>query len=129
MYLKGEKFHWTDWDKPEGNRRTMQDGFAVSETILSIGYWRKHPNLHGYIVQEFADGKDDCERIDLSKEDLENILKAIKENRLPKTSGFFFGSSDESMDQKSIEIIQKAIAWLEAKDEKVSRSVFYQASW
>jgi hypothetical protein len=26
-----------------------------------VGYWRKHPDLHGYIVETFADGVDACQ--------------------------------------------------------------------
>jgi len=55
MFLHGEKYFWG-----HNGKRPKEDGFEVKEHILELGYWRKHPNLHGYIVQTFADGKDEC---------------------------------------------------------------------
>lgn len=137
MYLNGKKFYWTvDYDHPEKN--PSEDGFRLSEKILQLGYWRKHPNLHGYIVENFAEGKDDCREIWLSRENLEDIIRAIKEDRLPHTEGFFFGESyhedipgwsKKEVDEESIKILEKAIAWMDEKEDKVSRDVIYQASW
>ena len=54
--------------------------------VLSLGYWRKHPDLHGFIVKTFANGKDECQRIDLTGEDLIKIIEAVKSNTLQKGS-------------------------------------------
>src|SRR5882672_1922122 len=91
MYLKGEKFFWPDWKNPENNR--VEDGLKVSKLEVELGYWRKHPNLHGYIVKTFADGKDECQVIDLSIDNLEQIIKTVQNKELPHTTGFFFGAS------------------------------------
>lgn len=127
MYLQGKKFLWTDWENPENNQK--EDGFEVSEKILRLGYWRKHPNLHGYIVETFADGVDECQDIELSREDIVKILHAIESKELPETSGFFFGSSDGSETLQDLAIFQKALAWLDAKAKGESRDVIYRASW
>lgn len=127
MYLHGRKFHWNDWEKPENNR--MEDGFKVSHTVLELGYWRKHPNLHGYIVNTFADGVDECQDIDLSMDALKKTLQAVEEDQLPHTKGFFFGKSMPEDREESITILQKAIAWLATPDERCSRRVYYRASW
>jgi hypothetical protein len=131
MYLKGNKFFWTDWEVPENNR--TEDGFRVDEMELRLGYWRKHPNLHGFIVQTFADGVDECQEIELSVKQCREIIQAVKEKRLPKTTGFFFGESDGSEDEETIEIFEKAIKWVSdtPPDEKQKsiRSIVYQASW
>jgi hypothetical protein len=127
MYLSGKKFIWTDWEIPENN--PTEDGFKISERVLQLGYWRKHPDLHGYIVQTFADGVDECQDIDLDADAIRDIIGAVKNRRLPKTTGFFFGESDESRDAETLEILYKALEWLETKDEKSSRSIVYQASW
>lgn len=153
MYLEGKTYIWQDWNHPERNR--TKDGFRLKGEILELGYWRKHPDLHGYIVENFADGIDDCKPIWLSADHLRQIIKAIKNKELPKTSGFFFGESDGSEDAESIEIFEKALAWLEGAtppvrrepeaigggmsalmvkpddfvDAKESRDVYYQASW
>jgi hypothetical protein len=126
MYLNGEKFLPTNWENPELNK--TEDGFRLKEKILEIGYWRKHPNLHGYIVTKFADGDDNCRKIELNKKDLLDIIEAIRANLLPSTEGFFFGKSTGDEKEEDIEILQKAVKWLDEEDGSW-RSVYYQASW
>lgn len=122
MFLIGEKMNWGEPD--------FEDGFKVTAKQLELGYWRKHPNLHGFIVNTFADGVDECQKINLTVEDLKTILTAVKNNALPHTEGFFFGSSRESDKELSIEILEQAIAWAEDRsDGNVYKSVSYQASW
>lgn len=92
-----------------------------------LGYWRKHPNLHGFIVQTFADGVDECQPIPLTAKDLERILEATKADTLPHTTGFFFGQSYPEQKQDTIQIITEALEWL--NKAKPGRKVIYQASW
>ncbi|MFL1013243.1 hypothetical protein [Flavisericum labens] len=127
MYLKGEKFFTTY----EGYKRRIEDGFEVSEHSLEIGYWRKHPDLHGYIVNTFNKGIDNCKPINLNPDNFIDIINAIKEDRLPKTTGFFFGTSenDEQEKQEAIEIFEKAFNWLVKEQKGCWKSVIYQASW
>lgn len=129
MYLEGHKHLFEDWDNPE--RNMMEDGYRVKERILALGYWRKHPNLHGYIVQTFADGKDECQDIALSSEDIDKLIAAVKERRLPHTAGFFFGKSDGTEDEMTVDIaiLKKAKAWLSNQQKGESRYVVYRASW
>jgi len=42
--------------------------------IYELVYWRKHPDLHGFIVTTFADGVDNCQQIWLSDNDIETII-------------------------------------------------------
>lgn len=97
--------------------------------LFDLGYWRKHPNLHGYIVQTFADGKDECQEIALSADDIRRIIAAIEADELPKTTGFFFGESDGSEKEGDLSIFREALAWLGTEEEDAWRSVYYQASW
>lgn len=127
MYLTGHKFLWTDWDNPENNLK--EDGYRVSERLLDLGYWRKHPDLHGYIVQTFAGGKDECQDIFLSAGNLEQILKAVNNDELPHTEGFFFGQSQPEDKDFTIKILKAAINWVKTEEQGVSRSVVYHASW
>lgn len=157
MYLTGEKMFWEDFSNPEANRE--EDGFRVESLHVRLGYWRKHPNLHGFIVQAFGDGIDDCQKITLDAQSIRNIISAIKGKRLPTTSGFFFGASNTSPEQRQadVAIFEQALAWLEGGDKlpkasigktfddgglvayeikledyqavKETRSVIYQASW
>lgn len=131
MYLEGRKSpqKWVNGERVEPPK---MDGFTIGEIRLELGYWRKHANLHGYIVQTFAEGVDDCSPIFLDTDKIDIIIDAIKNKKLPHTEGFFFGASDGTDEEakQDIEIFTKARAWLaaeEAKDEW--RSVQYQASW
>lgn len=127
MYLSGKKFILTDWENPANN--VMEDGFRVQERVLEVGYWRKHPNLHGFIVNTFADGEDDCQPINLSADNLRTTLEAVKADALPHTDGFFFGKSDGSEKAETIEILEKALIWLETKAPREWRRIEYCASW
>lgn len=72
-------------------------GFVIN---IPVGYWRKFNALHGYIVENFADGVDNCQDISLNRIDLEIILEVLSEIKqdpskamelMPPTQGFFFG--------------------------------------
>jgi hypothetical protein len=129
MYLRGEKFFWTDWADDSKNRK--EDGEKVHTLHVELGYWRKHANLHGFIVEQFAAGVDECQRIDLSVEQLKATIEAVKNRKLPHTEGFFFGASELTDEEiaEDVAILEKAIAWLEVDEPQVSRDVYYQASW
>lgn len=125
MYLTGDRYiHYMDKRTPTIRERGEKKG-----ELFELGYWRKHPNLHGYIVQTFADGKDECQKIDLSADDMRKIIAAVEAEELPETTGFFFGKSDGSEKAEDLTIFREALAWLEAPDEEAWRSVYYQASW
>ncbi|MFD0894735.1 hypothetical protein ACFQ5Q_13985 [Luteolibacter ambystomatis] len=127
MYLTGEEHLSTDWTNPENNQ--CEGGYRLKSKNFELGYWRKHPDLHGFIVENFSDGEDDCRPIYLDEDDLAQLVLAVREGRLPKTTGFFFGESTNDAEQRAedIEILTKAIAWLQANDWR--RHVYYQASW
>jgi hypothetical protein len=117
MYLNGEKYIWTDWEHPSKN--PMEDGFKLKTKTLELGYWRKHPNLHGYIVNTFAGGKDECQEIPLDVDNLKQLLKDVKADwqSLPEDK------------EPTIKIIEGAIKWLGTEEKGVARSVTYRASW
>ena len=135
MNLCGEKSTF-------GNKETV-DGFPVASTNLDIGYWRKHANLHGFIVQTFADGEDECQRISLDADDLHSIITALEDDALydETVTGFFFGrsyfpgesdeyGSYEEQKARDIDIFTKARNWLMSNTPTEEwRSVYYQASW
>lgn len=127
MYLEGEKYILTDWKNAQDVLR--EDGYQITSQTLRLGYWRKHPNLHGYIVNTFAEGIDNCQPIDLSDADIETIIDAVARDALPHTEGFFFGVTDGSEKEETIRIFTAALAWLRAQDAGAFRSVRYKASW
>src|SRR5580765_3556500 len=99
MYLEGHKYLWQDWDHPERDRR--EEGYRITNITVELGYWRKHPNLHGYIVQHFAGGKDECQEITLEADDLRQIIRAVQDGGLPETQGFFFGKSELTQEERN----------------------------
>ena len=135
MYLTGDSFKASCGER----KRPQQDGFDIRATRLDLGYWRKHRMLHGYIVQNFADGVDDCRRIELEEEDLSQIEIALLKwadnyAALPKTEGFFFGDDegDEYYRKRAKEdagMFREARRWLQKKQDGVWKSVEYEASW
>lgn len=101
-----------------------------SSDDIELAYWRKHPNLHGYIVQQFAGGVDKCQNIPLTATDLLDIIEAVRSKELPNTQGFFFGTStgDDEEIEYDVEQLGKVLNWL-TEDTKVLRTIHYQASW
>ncbi len=123
MYLEGEKYYWTDWANPDANRK--EDDLEVKSLRVKLGYWRKHPDLHGFIVEAFGGGEDNKNEIVLSAQDMRNIISAINEKRLPHTEGFFFGASlgTEEERKEDVAVFEKAIAWIEAGDKKPEQPI------
>ncbi len=123
MYLNGRKNLW--------DRKRVEDGFTVNSVEIELGYWRKHPNLHGFIVKTFANGKDECQVIELDEDKLKQLIAAVEQDRLIPTTGFFFGASDGSEKEGDLKILNAALAWLNGVENKGDeyRTVYYQASW
>lgn len=128
MYLQGHQYF--------SNRTQTIDDFPIKEMIVELGYWRKHPNLHGAIVQTFADGVDDCKPIELNKNCIEQLIEMVKTNQLPHTTGFFFGASAkpdgehyQEQFEEDIKQLENALKWYDNKQEGSFRWVTYQASW
>lgn len=92
-------------------------------------YWRKHPNLHGWMEQRYRDkgGRGDhfnCVNLQLTSEDLDELERAVKFERLPETSGFFFGASDGTETSDDLLFVAKARDALAA-----GLTVFYSSWW
>lgn len=123
MYMFGKEHRvWTE--DPDAT------ALVESGDDLELAYWRKHPNLHGYIVQQFAGGVDKCQNIPLTATDLLDIIEAVRSKELPNTQGFFFGTStgDDEEIEYDVEQLGKVLNWL-TEDTKVLRTIHYQASW
>jgi hypothetical protein len=133
MYLSGRKYMRPDYEATGTERK--EDGFRVDEVKLDLAYWRKHPDLHGYIVRTYGGGEDTCQEIHLDADALRAIQQAVEQEQLTVTTGFFFGSSGEHWNkgegkQKTLLALATAVKWLEAQDpDKDHRNVYYQASW
>ena len=124
MNLYGRKVHFGD---------ETEDGFPCVEKRLELAYWRKHPDLHGYIVQHFAGGIDECQEIALDADGIRQIMKAVSDANLPQTTGFFFGNSSDADQGDTTGQLTRALEWLETEEPQGSgwryREIFYRASW
>ena len=95
-----------------------------------IAYWRKHPNLHGW-MENLAERKGlkyntfNGVELELTWEDLEELEKDINSQVLPSTQGFFFGeNADDYYREEDLQFIRIAKAEL-----IVGLKVFYNSSW
>lgn len=93
-----------------------------------IHYWRKHPNLQGWMEELYREkgGEDEfnCVNVQLTWEDLENLESAIKNKDLPETRGFFFGNSDGEEDEDDLEFVEKGL-----KAIRDGYDVYYSSWW
>lgn len=94
-------------------------------------YWRKHPNLHGAFETMYREknGSDDSfnySTLRLTDDDLLMLEQKIKNNELPFTEGFFFGSSSDDDDtvNRDLEFIREA-----RKLVASGHFVYYNSSW
>ena len=101
-----------------------------------LAYWRKHPNLHGWMEnlwmrRGYPGASDDQDRmfngieLELTWEDLMALEYDIKHGALPDTQGFFFGeNSNDYYKKQDLEFIDQARA-----DLFCGLRVFYNSSW
>lgn len=94
-----------------------------------IFYWRKHPNLHGwmqalYLAKGGQADSFNCIPVALDLADIDALEQAVRSQTLPHTTGFFFGESDGSEMEDDLRFIALARAYLKAGD-----SVFYTSWW
>ena len=87
--------------------------FPEPEKYDELHYWRKHPNLHGwmealYVKKGGRDRHFNMSPLMLDSADLDRLEAAIKRKKLPATIGFFFGNSDGSEFDDDLEFIAKA---------------------
>jgi len=74
-----------------------------TNSSTELAYWRKHPNF----------------------DDVVKLEEDIKNNKLPETTGFFFGNnSDEYYKAQDLEFVYEAKSRL-----FLGQKVFYNSSW
>ena len=95
-----------------------------------IAYWRKHPNLHGWMEKLAQDKGLEYDsfngvEMELTYEDLDELERAVTHKQLPPTAGFFFGNpADEYYREQDLEFVKNARAEL-----FLGLKVFYNSSW
>lgn len=93
-----------------------------------VMYWRKHPNLHGWMERLYrkrgGEGEFNCASVRLTSEDLEQLLDDLYNGRLPATSGFFFGTSDPSRGPEDCDFVNRARSVIDC-----GWAVYYDSWW
>jgi hypothetical protein len=119
------------WDNVEYDREKgcyVHQSESCSQPI-EIAYWRKHPNLHGWMynlwVSKGNSGDFNGDELELTIIDLDMLQLAVETATLPPTSGFFFGNgADEHYRGSDLEFITKAREAINS-----GLLVFYNSSW
>jgi hypothetical protein len=103
--------------------------FGPVKDLEEIHYWRKHPNLHGWMEALYFAKGGSCECfnvafVQLDLADLKRLEADVVANRLPETEGFFFGESDGSEREDDLAFIGKAREAI-----RQGKVVFYTSWW
>jgi hypothetical protein len=123
------------WDDGEYDSET---GDYINPKVakpIEIAYWRKHPNLHGWMEELWQskgcprDNDDDYAfngiELELTWEDIDMLEEDINQGALPGTSGFFFGDpADDYYREDDLKFIKEARSQL-----FLGLRVFYNSSW
>lgn len=92
-----------------------------------IAYWRKHPDLQGWMQELYLakGGQEEfnCVNVRLDPEDLDALEEAVRDGDLPRTSGFFFGESTPDDRDDDLIFIR------DARAELAEGRVVYYTSW
>ena len=126
---QAEFYEGSEWDNDLNEHRNPN----VNKP-RELAYWRKHPNLHGWMAQLWLTREGNALResnnfngieLELTAEDLDNLEATVKARELPGTSGFFFGNdADDYYYNDDLKFIQMARA-----EMFLGFKVFYNSSW
>lgn len=117
----------------EGDARVEAESEIAAMQPREIAYWRKHPNLHGWMEALWAERNPAAQEqtsfngieLELTWEDLERLEQDVLAGTLPVTTGFFFGSAaDDHYRDYDLQFIRNAKA-----EVFVGLKVFYNSSW
>jgi hypothetical protein len=124
------------WDNGEFDKEAG-DFISTCTKPKELMYWRKHPNLHGWMENLWErkghpglDADDEHKmfngiELELTWEDLMELEYDIAHKALPNTQGFFFGEdSDNYYKKQDQKFIREAKA-----DLLCGLKVFYNSSW
>jgi len=134
----GQNSEW--WDGAELDPDTRDYRNSKLDKPRELAYWRKHPNLQGWMESLWKGKLHDANKdipdsdwgssfngieLELTWEDLDELEKAVKKRKLPSTQGFFFGNdADQHYYDQDLEFIKNARAEL-----FLGLKVFYNSSW
>lgn len=130
LYKTGKKFN---------TQKELEDYYKVEgePDCQEIGYWRKHPDLHGIMEQMFEERTYHYRNstfnllpLLLTEDDLKMLYRKSKDfaegrDEAETVEGFFFGTSYNEQWKESAEIFKDA---LESTDFK-TQTIFYNSWW
>ena len=115
------------------NGKFVEGEWVVPDKVKprELAYWRKHPNLQGW-MQKLAESKGihgefNGVELELTREDIDRLEADILSGRVAEmqTTGFFFGNaSDDYYRNHDLEFVKNARAELFC-----GLKVFYNSSW
>ena len=133
----------------EGSSWDNEKGAMVNPNApqpREIAYWRKHPNLHGWMERLWVRktnerlgpsdkagwwsdpdhaGEFNGVELELTWDDLDQLEQDIRSKNLPDTSGFFFGNgADDHYREHDLKFVREAKA-----EAFLGLKVFYNSSW
>ena len=119
---------WTTTDE-DGNEKEVVEYYDEWEDSIELAYWRKHPNLQGWMENLYREkgGEEEFNGVDveLTLEDLDALELTLDEDELPETVGFFFGgNADDHYAEADREFIVQARAAI-----KQGYKVIYSSWW
>lgn len=96
-----------------GSKPATAVDFPEAEDDEQVAYFRKHPDLHGWMEKLYRDKGGTAEDFNLrpvllTSDDIDRLEKDVVFGRLPKTTGFFFGQSGESDRDDTLAFIREA---------------------
>ena len=135
-----KKAHFYPEELKELGEKIFENNFMSKETLYQVAYWRKANMIHKYFIDKCAKGVDDCKKVWVSRDALEDLVKRCREviaspekakDILETSSGFFFGSTKYDAYymrelEYTVEILEPIIEFL--KKNKDYQAV-YRASW
>lgn len=156
MYLRAEKYvsaYGFEKDEDEKKQfRAIMDALCVSKecqdpgtpsltVAFTIAYWRKANAIHKWFIDKCGGGEDDCRRMYVGRESLQELLELCEnvlakkeeefsQENLPTQEGFFFGETEYG--EYYYEYLEYTIERLRIiiNDKTLTQcDFFYEASW
>jgi hypothetical protein len=135
-YVSSKKGQYNDfYEAAEFDGITNDFESDIVNKPRELAYWRKHPNLHGWMEQLWVSKGRPRQSVgwpifngielELTWDDLDKLERDIRQGRLPNTEGFFFGNpSDDHYYEQDLEFVTNAKA-----EVFLGLKVFYNSSW
>lgn len=116
------------------------EGSSGAYVEIPVMYWRKANAIHGWFVNELANGVDECQPIYLGPDKLRELIDLCDQvtedhskagELLPTGAGFFFGSTeyDEYYYADIAHTADRLRYIVNEMDAKQADTLVYQSSW